>query len=278
MKDDDDSDEDDEEEEEESDEEIIMPEGPPPVDDDAEDSDTDEDIPLPSGPPPPKAAPPIPPMGPSGWGGRQPPVPVPFHQPIHMGGMGMGMPPPIPFQQQPLHQSYGGPSRNYRPPRTQIIVQDPLDDTPTQTYQSYQASLPTSEQQIPGLPGSIPINPPAPVQKAAPTVISAAPQLRDLRKEATVFVPRNLKRKAPTAGGRINAAPGGGVVDDEGDEVVVRKMDSGLMGKLKGVLGPELGSSGKIGGQGKSGGGSKSAMKGADEDYEKFLAGLGDIS
>lgn len=126
---------------------------------------------------------------------------------------------------------------------------------------------------------SAPIRPP-PSDSTGPGTgageITAAPVLRDLRKETTVFVPRNLKKKGASSslagsggsGGRINAAPGAGTIDEEGDEVVVRKTDGGLMGKLKGVLGSEVGSA--VGG-----GGAKAS---ADEDYERFLAGLGDIS
>lgn len=84
---------------------------------------------------------------------------------------------------------------------------------------------------------------------------------------------------------RINAAPGGGVVDEEGDEVVVRQVDSGLMGKLKGMLGSDLGGGATAGSYNRgststradtSAGGQTKAT--ADDDYERFLAGLGDIA
>lgn len=95
--------------------------------------------------------------------------------------------------------------------------------------------------------------------------ISAEPQLRDLRKEATAFVPRGVKRKKPPAGAvAINAAPGAGVIDADGDEVRTKRADGGgLMGKLSGVLGD-------IKRDEKKGGG--------DDDYQKFLEGLGDLT
>jgi hypothetical protein len=95
----------------------------------------------------------------------------------------------------------------------------------------------------------------------ASATISAAPQLRDLRKEATVFVPRGVNRKkAPGGLAPINAAPQAGPVDAEGDSVRVRApASSGLMGKLSGVLGAESKS--------------KPADEGEDE-YARFLEGL----
>jgi hypothetical protein len=59
--------------------------------------------------------------------------------------------------------------------------------------------------------------------KLSAATVSAAPQLRDLKKEATAFVPTALKRKKPGASGsataKIDAAPslgpGTGVEDSE---------------------------------------------------------------
>ena len=64
----------------------------------------------------------------------------------------------------------------------------------------------------------------------------------------------------------INAAPRAGQVDEDGDEVRTKMTDGGgLMGKLHGVLG-----------------GMKRDVTvtrgGGDEDYQKFLEGLGDLS
>lgn len=113
--------------------------------------------------------------------------------------------------------------------------------------------------------------------------MTAAPQLRDLRKEAVAFVPRGVKRKAGTAGGatgagssgasmgRINATPGAGQVDEDGDEIRVKRQDGpGLMGVLKGVLGDGRPAPG--------GSGSGQAGAKGEDDYQKFLDGLNDLS
>lgn len=78
------------------------------------------------------------------------------------------------------------------------------------------------------------------------------------------------RKKATTATGAvsINAAPGSGDVDEDGDEVRPKKVDSGgLMGKLNGVLGDLRREERK-----------KPAARGGDDDYQKFLEGLGDLA
>jgi hypothetical protein len=95
--------------------------------------------------------------------------------------------------------------------------------------------------------------------------ISAEPVMRDLRKETTVFVPRNLKRKKGVTS--VNAAPGGGEIDADGDEVRRKRDDGpGLMGRLQGVLGEAPKS---VAGQKKTEG---------DDEYQDFLKGLGDLA
>ena len=93
--------------------------------------------------------------------------------------------------------------------------------------------------------------------------------MRDLRKEATAFVPRGVKRKQAQAPGgvNVNAAPGRGQVDEDGDErrVVEKEEGGGLMGRLRGVIGD-------------TGGGVKNGKKSEDDEYQKFLAGLDEIS
>ena len=83
-------------------------------------------------------------------------------------------------------------------------MQDPLASVPHSTYQAHKANRPS----LPPHP-SLPEKPVAAIAAAA--TVSAEPQLRDLKKEATAFVPTALKRKRPTAPGassaKINAAP-----------------------------------------------------------------------
>jgi hypothetical protein len=101
--------------------------------------------------------------------------------------------------------------------------------------------------------------------------ISAAPELRDLKKEATAFVPATLKRKkAGTAGtssgttSKLNAAPE--MADLETVESTARP---DIVSALKDKFGPVPAARGdKLGGQ--SGGKGKG-------DYEKFVDELGDI-
>ena len=159
-----------------------------------------------------------------------------------------------------------------------------MSDTPTQTYQGYRAA----KHELPARPGGpnadagpsttggtdprtndsnlLPAKP-----KLDPNVgmISAAPVMRDLRKETTAFVPRGVKRKKGAGAVTVNAAPGGGQVDEDGDEVRIKRQDEGggLMGRLKGVLAgnEDVSSVGK-----KNGGAAK-------DDYQKFLDGLDEL-
>ncbi|WRT66424.1 uncharacterized protein IL334_003380 [Kwoniella shivajii] len=279
-------------EDDESDDEIIMPEGPPPNpnSESDEESDDSDDIPLPEGPPPPKpitstplppsgpipppmrmgfGAPPMPPMG-----SRPPPRPVPLH--AHMHGQGYGGAGPSNFRPPPPRPHMG----HNRPPPT---IQDPLSDAPTQTYQGHRIAQhalparppPSASSNTPSTSNETIASANASTDMAASGgtgEISAAPVLRDLRKEATIFVPRGVKkRKGPGGGVMVNSAPGAGEIDDEGDE---RKRltpgNGGLMGKLQGVLGdvPKSNSTKEI----------ISTPVTADDDYQKFLEGLGDLS
>ena len=78
------------------------------------------------------------------------------------------------------------------------------------------------------------------VELGAATV-SAAPQLRDFKKEATAFVPTALKRKKPGTSGptaRVDAAPSVGALgtDAEDSEMMTARPD--LLGTLKDRFGP----------------------------------------
>lgn len=74
-----------------------------------------------------------------------------------------------------------------------------------------------------------------------------------------MFVPRGLaKKKAAAPGGvTVNAAPGSGKVDAEGDQLRTRAAKApGLMDKLSDVLG------------------TNKPVADQDDEYERFLAGL----
>lgn len=119
-------------------------------------------------------------------------------------------------------------------------------------------------------------------------MISAAPQLRDLRKEAAVFVPRAMKKKKPTAatGAQvITAAPAVSSAPDDGAVHDARSTSGmtthvnehtptaplsvpaynpaaaagGLLSKLSGVLGTPA---------------AAPAKTEKEDDYKAFLAGL----
>ncbi|TXT04057.1 uncharacterized protein COLE_07754 [Cutaneotrichosporon oleaginosum] len=206
-----------------SDSDIVMPDGPRPdesdADSDSDDSDDSDDIPLPAGPPPRPVRPPFrpPPRPPrTGWGHLMP------------GAAQPGAP--------------GAPARPVRPPPPSFPVRP--------------SSLPPRPPSLPAKPGTVSgPRPAAPAAAPAAATISAAPQLRDLRKEVTVFVPRAARKRAP-GGVTVNATPGAGVVDADGDSVRVRAARPGLMDKLGRVLGDE------------------EKKDQTEEEYERFLAGL----
>ncbi|KAL7421656.1 hypothetical protein Q5752_003425 [Cryptotrichosporon argae] len=271
-----------------SDDDIVMPAGPPPAAAaDADADDSDDDIPLPAGPPPVRAAsaqPPLPSQPPPHF---RPPHAFPPFAPRPVGGPANGWAaPPGTGVRPPMHLGFGGPpppagpwgqpqpgpARPPRPPRgphargaVPAAVQDPLSDRPTQTFQGHRA-LPSRPDAAVAASASASASAPAPAPKPVDleaATISAAPVLRDLRKEATAFVPRGVKRKpgpGAAAGVRVNAAPG--EMDADGDRVRERAAESaggGLLGKLEGVLGRG------------------DAREKEDDDYATFLKGLGDI-
>ncbi|KLO07262.1 hypothetical protein SCHPADRAFT_860472 [Schizopora paradoxa] len=235
--------------------------------------------PLPSQPhaflppyPPPSFLLPPPPPPPQGFAGMPPfPPPPPF--PPHAFGQQNFPPPPPP------------PPPGFFPRRAQAThaaLQDPLAPIPqTQhPYQAHRAALsgippppppplpPSSFLSSPS--SSLPHNPNLPPRpnvaalgasasaqaqtssSAVPAAISASatitaePELRDLKKEATAFVPSSLKRKkgGANASSRVNAAPAldgdgkEGVQQDGEDANAIGPQRSDLMGTLQEKFGP----------------------------------------
>ncbi|BGP23262.1 proline-rich family protein [Rhodotorula toruloides] len=212
-----------EEDEEDEDEDIVMPAGPPPGEK-VDDSDSDDDdIPLPPGPPPPRALP-VPhattsrvtisrPSRPSG-------PPIPPHAlpprpafPPHAGPPPPGAPP-----------GPRNPRLPARPPPPGMHMQDPLSEGgPNRAFQQGRAIGPVQ----PAPPASPPLGSaahappsgPSPFFNLAPAAssssaaaasssatISAAPQLRDLKKEATAFVPSAMRKKMAQQKARLDRA------------------------------------------------------------------------
>ncbi|KAG9123971.1 hypothetical protein FRC07_013314 [Ceratobasidium sp. 392] len=286
-----------------SDEDIALPAGPPPdgikgnsSDSDSDSEDSDDDIPMPPGPPPPKSAPPLP-LGPPP---SMPPFPAgaPFVTPFPPfppafsaypnppnippppPGLPMAMgPQPIyapPFAQAsvPYLPQTSGPGRGPRAPRDRQymeaarVVQDPLSDVPHITFQAHQAQRhqapPISSQSSAGLPAK----PSSTPHTTASATVFAEPELRDLKKEATAFVPASMRRAAKkgpsnnaTVGLQIDAAPG--EKDNDGPPAEPRKDLVSTLGSQLGVGSePITSSKNNQVGQGK-------------DDYDKFLAEVG---
>ena len=215
-------------EDSDSDDSIVMPEGTPPPEARLYPAAVDK---VPPQPMPPFGMPQNPGYPPHMPPAMPPPFPVGFQSqftpqsaagqaqfpPMPYGGNGFIPPPPRGFfpgnpgnQLRPLP----GPSKTFRPPSASAnlpprplgVVNDPLSDTPHQTFQSHRQAqreeAPRDAQGSSADKGTGTAPPPASAE------ISAAPQLRDLRKEAAVFVPRVAKKKKLTAGSTvITAAP-----------------------------------------------------------------------
>ncbi|KAF8746923.1 Domain Homologous E6-AP Carboxyl Terminus with, partial [Rhizoctonia solani] len=287
-------------EEDSDDNDIVLPAGPPPSDlkhqssdSDSDSEDSDNDIPMPPGPPPPKAPPPLPtglpPTGPSfppnaQYGIPFPPFPpnaAPYAQ-VHQHA-----PPPPPGFSTTLYSTYTTPLVQPVPYPQQMVgrelkardrqfaeavraVQDPLSNIPHVTYQAHQAQRhqpPLSSStggQHTALQHGLPPKPSNVPQTIASATVSAEPELRDLKKEATAFVPTSMRRatkkglnNSAASGLQINAAP-----DEGGDQ-------SGLPAEPRKDLMSVLGS--QLGAKDKRTSGSNTTGQGKD-DYEKFLA------
>jgi hypothetical protein len=187
------------------------------------------------------------------------PPPFPPGPPPFPPNLGMAMPPPPPgfF------------------PRRGGLVQDPLSSVPHQTYQAHRASRLQGHPSLPPNPTTIG----APV-KAASTVatVSAEPELRDFKKEATAFVPSALKRKAKekavSSAGKVNAAPSLGPSGDETEGTVAPNRPD-LVSTLRDHLPMALpADSGTATSSRQTP--SRTAARGKD-DYEKFVEEMGDI-
>ncbi|TFK56791.1 hypothetical protein OE88DRAFT_1650255 [Heliocybe sulcata] len=290
-----------EDQEGDSDDDIVMPEGPPPGGN-GSDVDSDDDIPMPEGPPPLKAgeSPPLPlgpppllnqgplppppglvPAPPAGFQGLPPPPPsigfqaFPPPPPPPAGFPQMPFPPPPPpgFQMPPPPAGFPMQQGGLPPPppgffprqQSRGSMQDPLSSVPHQTFQAHRITRATMPPPPPA--AGLPPKPAASAEVSAAATVTAAPELRDFKKEATAFVPTALKRKkaGASAGGavstKINAAPS--VTGGEGEAGPARP---DLLSALRGTFGE-----GKVDEVT-----SKAPAKGKD-DYAKFMDEMGDI-
>lgn len=285
------------EETEEDEDEIPLPEGSPPQSNGEDDSD--DDIPLPEGPPPPQSSQLARPeqlinrpmkvsesaRNPYSYPHPGPLRPPPFFPtPITLAP---GVPPPpiiaglglVPFPMGPNGLPLPPPSINHL-----HSLPSPLPS----------AKLP-AKPDIPSATGPPqvvppPHNKPSPVVHASATV-TALPQLRDLKREATSFVPaairkkrKELDRRAGLAGlgdsNRIQAAPeafndakqhdtsSGSPDGNQSNSKQPKQLTTSLLAALKrdGVVSdtPLLK-------------GPHAAMNSEKDDYDKFVESLGDV-
>ncbi|KAG6380975.1 WW domain binding protein 11-domain-containing protein [Boletus reticuloceps] len=191
-----------------SDEDIVMPDGPPPGT--SQEDGSDDDIPMPEGPPPgsiPDVLPPLPHISMSTPSLILPPPPPP-PPPGFDGGVFSSpqMPPPAFSPSDSICHSHRA---------SRLLAGHP--------------SLPPKPSS--GTPGTILTSG---VHSGA--IISAEPELRDLKREATAFVPASLKRKKVSGlpgSSKVNAAPSVNV----GMEATSPQARPDLVGVLKSQLG-----------------------------------------
>jgi hypothetical protein len=152
-------------------------------------------------------------------------------------------------------------------------MQDPLSSVPHTTYQQHRANQNAPRPSLPSHP-SLPSKPTAAADLANATV-SAAPQLRDFKKEATAFMPSSLKRKkpAPNAGPatKIDAAPLLDTTESKSDDgekgSTASEPRPDLVGLLKGQFGSVATPIAEV----------KTAETKKPDDYTKFMEEMSDI-
>ncbi|GAA6049787.1 hypothetical protein JCM3770_002161 [Rhodotorula araucariae] len=292
-------DEDSSEDANDDDDDIVMPAGPPPTgeaagEDSSDDSDDSMDIPLPPGPPPPRpGAEPIkttsrvaiprpsrptastffPPPAPHALPPRpafQPPPPPHAHPHPHAPRNPRlpARPPPVGAHMADPLNAAGGPQRAFQEGRPAAGAVQPIGPMQPSAPGPAPASASASAEVQPGPSPFLPLVG-AGGNAASGATISAAPQLRDLKKEATAFVPTAMRRKLAAqkatlakAGLTSVDAARGGEQQDAGDrkKTLVEEM------RERGIGAPA--------------GGAQARQEKRDEgkeDYERFRAEMGEF-
>ncbi|KAG1784211.1 WW domain binding protein 11-domain-containing protein [Suillus placidus] len=283
------------------DDDVVMPEGPPPSGDKNDMVDSDDDIPMPEGPPPsvlqelplplniPSSGAPLPPPPPplpfvnSVQG--SPPFPPPYpHQPSGFGYTSPpGFPPGVP--PYPPGSAFMQPHMPPPPPgffprvQSASSMQDPLSSIPHQTYQAHRVNRLTPHPSLPSKPPPTPGASPLVItaNNTTTATVSAAPQLRDFKKEATAFVPTSLKRKKAATGmasSKVNAAPSLGAGSESSEPAQASRPD--LVSSLMDKFGPVP----VVAAASLNEKGSSKTMQlnvGKKDDYQKFVEEMGDI-
>jgi len=152
-------------------------------------------------------------------------------------------------------------------------MQDPLTSLPHQTFQAHREAkqMLSPHPSLPPKPAIDTVFLPTKasnqisVDELAAATVSAEPQLRDFKKEATAFVPASLKRKktAASSSSTVNAAPETGEAGFDPS----RPARPDLVSALKDRFGPASAPAGNKG---------KAAEK-KKSDYHKFLDEMSDI-
>ncbi|KAI8981236.1 WW domain binding protein 11-domain-containing protein [Trametes punicea] len=236
---------------------------------------------MPAMPPPSGAAPPPPPPPPPppGFPVMSSPPPPPPGYPALSAPLLPGVPPPPPpgfppFPPTQMQPPFPPPPPGFYPRRgpNSGAIQDPLSSVPHQTYQAHRAARAAGPPTSKGTSGGVRLGPaPAP---AASAVISAEPELRDFKKEATAFVPAALKRKKPgPAASKVNAAPIVSPADGQSEETeAAPAARPDLLSTLQDKFGAPPPKKTKTGEEGV-----KAAPAKPKDDYDKFLEEMSDI-
>lgn len=282
--------------EDDTDDDIVMPAGPPPGSSvENGDGDSDDDIPMPEGPPPsvlqnqgstlplpplpafvpglpPPPPPPLPSFTPRLPAGFVPPPPPPpgfagnFHPPYPSGIHGT-------FPQPPGLTPPLAPPPGFFP-RHSATTHDSFSPISHRLDQVQPANgAVTGRSSLPPKPSTTPVSASLTAHAASSSAtISAGPQLRDLKKEATAFVPSSLKRKKASGSSatvpRINAAPSVGREGSESRELPLAARPD-LVSTLRDQLGAPPPPVREVSSDG--------AAPEAKNDYQKFLEEMSDI-
>lgn len=282
------------------DDDVVMPEGPPPTGSNDDTIDSDDDIPMPEGPPPNiLPEPPLPPNIPFSSAPLPPPPPPPFIHPVqgsppfppsypHQPSGFVHAPPPgfpLGVSPYPPVSAFMQPHMPPPPPgffprvQSTSSMQDPLSSVPHQTYQAHRVNRLTPHPSLPQKPLSVPGTSPVgiTISNTTAATVSAEPQLRDFKKEATAFVPTSLKRKRPAAGmtsSKVNAAPSLDGRSESSEPAPASRPD--LVSSLMDKFGPvPVVAAAPPNDKGFSKGMQPNAGK--KDDYQKFVDEMGDI-
>ncbi|KAI0375436.1 hypothetical protein BV20DRAFT_270274 [Pilatotrama ljubarskyi] len=224
----------------------------------------------------------VPPPPPPGFSVVSPPPPPPGF-PMMPGPPFPGVPPPPPpagfppFPPTHMQPSMPAPPPGFYPRRgpNAGVIQDPLSSVPHQTYQAHRAARAAGPSAPKATSGGVRLGPAPPAgAPSASAVISAEPELRDFKKEATAFVPAALKRKKPGAGApKVNAAPTVGPADDKnGESETAPAARPDLLSTLQDKFGAPPPKKPKTDVES-----IKAAPAKPKDDYDKFLAEMSDI-